>query len=168
MDMRHVLAGVRTVLVLAAVLLPAVPAHAQRAVFLVRHAERLDASKDSPLSAAGEKRAAALADMLADAGITAIYTTEYQRTIKTAEPLALRLKLQPVRTGTGTDEVVSRMKQEQPASVVLVVGHSNTVPAILKALGVTDPITIADDEYSNLFIVTPREGGGATLVRLRF
>lgn len=166
--MRHVLPAVRTVVVLAAVLLPAVPAQAQRAVLLVRHAERLDASKDSPLSPAGEQRAAALATMLADAGITAIYTTEYQRTIKTAEPLAARLKIQAVRTGTGTDEVVARMKQEHPAGVVLVVGHSNTLPAIIKALGVNDPIAIADDEYSNLFIVTPRDGGSATLMRLRF
>ena len=48
---------------------------AQRAVFLVRHADRLNESEDSPLSKAGEARAQLLASLLKDAGITAIYVT---------------------------------------------------------------------------------------------
>jgi len=52
-------------------------AYAQRAVFLVRHADRLDQSEDSPLSQAGEERAQRLASLLKDAGITAIYTSQF-------------------------------------------------------------------------------------------
>lgn len=74
-------------------------AYAQRAVFLVRHADRLNKSEDSPLSKAGEMRSQLLANLLKDAGITAIYTTPAKSSgllIKTAEPLALALKINPV------------------------------------------------------------------------
>ena len=47
---------------------------------------------------------------------------------------------------------------------VLVVGHSNSVPDIVKALGGTAAITIADDEFDNLFIVRP--GPPASVIRL--
>ncbi len=82
-------------------------ADAQRAIVLLRHADRLDSSPDSPLSKAGEARALRLASLLLDAGITAIYTSEFKRTIKTAEPLALALKITPVRlpaADAGADE----------------------------------------------------------------
>ena len=46
---------------------------------------------------------------------------------------------------------------------VLVVGHSNTVPDVIKALGVAEPVTIAESEFDNLFIVSRGE-----LVRLRY
>ena len=65
-------------------------------MFLVRHAERADNSKDSPLSASGTERAARLAAMLEDAGITAIYTTEYRRTKETAAPLGRAVHVAPV------------------------------------------------------------------------
>src|SRR6185437_4091132 len=62
-------------------------AAAQDAIFVVRHAERADASADSPLSPEGEARAARLAALLKDAGITRIYTTDRKRTIQTGAPL---------------------------------------------------------------------------------
>lgn len=74
--------------------------YAQRAVLLVRHADRLDASEDTPLWTAGEARAQLLARLLKDAGVTAIYTSQFQRTIKTAEPLANSLKIKPVNIAT--------------------------------------------------------------------
>jgi hypothetical protein len=51
---------------------------------------------------------------------------------------------------------------------VLVVGHSNTVPDILKRLGIKETITIADTEYDNLFIVVRPAAGDPTLIRMRF
>jgi hypothetical protein len=51
---------------------------------------------------------------------------------------------------------------------VLVVGHSNTLPEVLKKLGVKDDIKIEDSEYDNLFIVVRPESGEPTLIRLRF
>ena len=71
-------------------------ANAQAVAFLVRHADRLDWSEDTRLSKAGEERARRLAALLKDAGITTIYTTEFQRTQKTAEPLAQILNIRPM------------------------------------------------------------------------
>ena len=112
----------------------------------------------------GKARAAMLAAMLGDSRIRAIYVTEYRRTQDTARPLAARLGL-PARTvaSGNTGELVGRLRGEHANDIVLVVGHSNTVPAIIKALGGPD-VTVADDEFDNLFIVVPATG---TLTRIR-
>ena len=146
----------------------AADARAQDAVILVRHAERLDQSSDSPLSAAGEQRAERLARMLESAGVSAIYTTHYQRTVKTAEPLAKRLGLTITSDDPPPAELLRRIHESHPRGVVLIVGHSNTVPGLLEALGYQTKIEIADGEYDNLFIVTPRQGGPPAVVRLKF
>lgn len=48
------------------------------------------------------------------------------------------------------------------------VGHGDTVPVILRALGVEEKIEIADGEYDNLFVVVPKAGGPPLFFRLRF
>ncbi len=157
-----------------AAVLCAVPALASaQMVILVRHAERADAgapagaamqgNPDPELSAAGKARAEKLAGMLKDAGVTAIYTTQYIRTKDTAKPLADLLKMTPeVIQSRDADGLVAKIKA-QPKGVVLVVGHSNSVPAIIKALGGPD-VTIGESEYDNLFFLAP----GGLLTRIRF
>jgi phosphohistidine phosphatase SixA len=135
----------------------AVPA-AQSSVFLVRHAERADAGRggagsDPELSAAGTARAEALATALKDAGITAIFTTEYKRTQQTAEPLAKALGL-TVTVVPAKDIAALVERIGKSAGSVLVVGHSNTVPDVIEALGVDAAVQIADADYDNLFVVT--------------
>jgi broad specificity phosphatase PhoE len=165
----------RIVLALAAasLLVPAV-AQAQKLVLIVRHAERADggaaagqmqAQTDPPLSPAGEARAAKLAGMLADAGITAIYGTQFRRTRDTAAPLASKLGI-AIRTSPSreTDALVASLRAEHAAGVVLIVGHSNSVPALIKAFGGPD-VTIGENEYDNLFVVVPATG---TMTRIRF
>lgn len=148
---------------------PAVAAAQGGAVFVVRHAERADASPDSVLSAAGEARASRLGAILKNAGITQIYTTNLRRTVQTAAPLAAALTVTPVELAVGdTDALVARVRAAPPAGRVLVVGHSNTVPEILMRLGVTTPITIADTEYDNLFIAIPQEGSATLLLELKY
>jgi broad specificity phosphatase PhoE len=157
------------VLVTVALLLAAADqARAQSAVILVRHAERLDDSSDSPLSAAGEQRAERLARMLESAGVTAIYTTPYQRTVKTAEPLARRLGLKITSDDPPPADLLRRIHESHPQGTVLIVGHSNTVPDLLTALGYNTPVQIPANEYDNLFIVAPRQGSAPVVVRLRF
>jgi phosphohistidine phosphatase SixA len=146
---------------------------AQQTVFVVRHAERADSgtssggmmAADPDLSEAGRARADSLARMLKDAGITAIYTTEFKRTQQTAAALAKALGIDtttvPAKTPAPLIEGVKAARGN-----VLVVGHSNTVPEVLKALGVTAPIKIDDSEFDNLFVVTM--GTPPTMVRLRF
>ena len=151
----------------------AAPARAQRAIFVVRHAERADAgmnaARDPLLSATGRARAERLADLLLKAGVTAVYATEYQRTIRTVQPLARRLGLE-VQQAPAKDiqALVARIRRSKPSDVVVVAGHSNTVPGILKALGDPDPVTIADDEYDNLFVVVPGSGEAPVVLRLKY
>jgi histidine phosphatase superfamily protein (branch 1) len=144
-------------------------AAAQEAIFVVRHAERADTSADSPLSADGEARAARLAALLKDAGITQIYTTDRQRTIQTAAPLAAERHLTPAALKSGdTGGLMSRLHAASAHDRILVVGHSNTVPAVLSALGVAPAVTLNDDEYDNLFLVVPTSGAAPRLFRFRF
>lgn len=160
----------RRLIVLVAALLVAAAseARAQSAIILVRHAERLDESQDSPLSAAGEQRAQLLARMLDSAGVTAIYTTRFQRTFKTAEPLAKRLGLTITQDDAPAAELLKKIRASHPTGIVLIAGHSNTLPEWLTALGYKTPIQIAAGEYDNLFIVSPRQGAPPVVVRLRF
>lgn len=141
---------------------------AQQTVFVVRHAERADggapsgamagAPADPPLSAVGEARAAKLATMLADAGIKAIYATEFRRTQDTAKPLAAKLNLKvEVMPSKDTAALVAKIKREHPNDVVLVVGHSNTVPEIVKAF-TGKVVTMSDEEYTAMFVLTPAAG----------
>lgn len=159
--------------VLAMTLIPAI-ASAQKVVILTRHAERADsqatmttmtgAPADPELSDAGKARAQKLATMLVDAGITAMFTTEFIRTKNTAAPLAARLNLTPdVVTAAQTAAMIDKIKTHANETV-FVVGHSNTVPAIIKALGGPD-VTIGDAEYDNLFIYVPAT---KTLTRIRY
>jgi phosphohistidine phosphatase SixA len=141
---------------------------AQGAVFVVRHAERADTSADSLLSADGHARANRLGVILRSAGITQIYTTNLRRTVQTAAPLAAALQLTPTELPVGDlDALVTRLHAAAPHDRVLVVGHSNTVPEILRRLGVTTAVTIDDAEHDNLFIAIPRNGS-ALLLQLRY
>lgn len=151
----------------------AVPAFAEKTVFLVRHAERADTASGTPpvmaadpdLSEAGRARAASLATVLKDAGVTEIYVTEFKRTQQTAEPLAKALGL-TVKTvsSKNTPELVKRIKSAK--GNVLVVGHSNSVPEVIKGLGVSSSIEIGDGDFDNLFVLT--SGSTPTLVRLHY
>jgi phosphohistidine phosphatase SixA len=142
---------------------------AQEAVYVVRHAERADQSPDSPLSADGIRRAAALGKMLRDAGITHVFTSEARRTIDTARPLASGAQLTPRRLPAADVAALAAALTALGAhDRALVVGHSNTVPELLRALHVDTPITIADSEFDNLFIVVPRKDAPPALMRLRY
>lgn len=144
-------------------------------IILARHAEKAVEPKDDPgLTPAGEARAIALADAVRGAGISAIYSTAWKRTQATARPVAELLKL-PVTTfdaAPGEREYgkvyVAELLAKHRGQVVLVVGHSNTVPNILRGLGIVDAPAIADAEYDNLFIVTVPETGPARLVRAKY
>jgi broad specificity phosphatase PhoE len=162
------------VFLMAALAAPAI-ASAQQLVILVRHAERADggagantgmssAPADPALSAAGEARAARLATMLADAKIKAIFATEFRRTKDTGAPLAAKLKI-PVQSVPAKDTagLVTKLKKDHAADVVLVIGHSNTIPDVIKALG-GPAVTLADDEYTAIYVLNPATGA-VTLFR---
>jgi len=142
---------------------------AQEAVFLVRHAERADSSADSTLSEAGEARALRLAGWLNAARITHIYTSELRRTIQTAMPFAAASRLSPQQAPAGnTQALVNQVTALGSHDRALIVGHSNTIPEILRGLGVKAAVTIADSEYDNIFLVVPRKDAEPALFRFKY
>jgi phosphohistidine phosphatase SixA len=152
-------------------------ANAQQTIFIARHAERADAGSPTPppagadpdLSDIGRARAASLAGVLKDAGITAIFATEFKRTQQTAAPAAKALGLPVITVKSGdTASLLAQLKAAQGNA--LVIGHSNTIPPIVKALGLATPPAIADDEFDKLFLVTPagEPKGPPTLLTLHY
>ncbi len=160
-----------TAVVVVSLTIPVV-AQAQQLVLLVRHAERADgggaagamlSSADPGLSDAGRARAQRLAALLRDTGLTGIISTDLRRTQETAAPLAARLKLSVTAIpGSDTSGLVSRLKTNHADGIVLVVGHSNTIPAIVQQLG-GPAIRIAENEYDKLFVLVPATGALTTL-----
>lgn len=173
----RLLGGRLAPLLLAAVLAGCVPpARAPAAVttvVVVRHAERVSMEdRDSPLSAAGEARARALAESLADAGVSALYATQYRRTQQTLAPLAALTGLPVVVREIDDAESYARALRAEilashPGGTVVVAGHSDSVPALVRSLGGVEVGPIPDDRYGDLYVVAIRPGAASTL-RARF
>ena len=164
-----------SVFVCATAFAPAVVAAQQATtVILVRHAEKaVTPANDPGLTEAGAARARALMAIARDAGVTAVITTQFARTRETARPAAEALRITPEVARTGGSmaqhaQDVARMVQAHAGGVVLVVGHSNTIPAIVAALGAAQPPPICDSEYDGLYVVVVPAGGPAHLIRGRY
>lgn len=206
------LIGVCVVFVTVYLLLP----NSRTTILLVRHAEK-EPNGNNPNpnlsnhndNNGGQARAQALVAVAQDAGVTAIYTTEYCRTAQTAQPLARQLGLPLIVQDNRPDddylsdcepeiedemiqllpqdidtiaELVDEVLSGNAGKVVLLVGHSNTVPQIVEELG-ADPLCpdyfpfdpmdksckIPDDQFDNLFIVTvPRFFGDVKIVKAKY
>ncbi len=146
--------------------LPARNASAPLTFVVVRHAEKATDDPENPsLSAAGQARAAALAERLRDAPLVAAYATEFRRTRQTAQPSAdahaLPVTAYYARGPAG--EIAARWKQAHASGTVLVVGHSNTVPDLVAALCGCVAAPMDDSEYDRLSIVRIGRDGRATL-----
>jgi broad specificity phosphatase PhoE len=145
------------------------------AVILVRHAEKAATPANDPgLTPGGTQRAADLAAALSDAHVSAIITTQLERTKATAKPLADAAKITPIVVPASSDiaahvnAVVAAVASRPPGDVVLVVGHSNTIPAIIAALGGPKMPDLCDAQYSGLFVLQLRPNGPPSFVRGRF
>src|SRR2546427_1484140 len=127
---------------------------AQPVVVIVRHAEKAaNGGNDPDLSSPGRERAEALARILKDSGITAIFTSEFKRTQETAAPTATSAHVTPTAVAAkDTAGLVAKLHELNGNA--LVVGHGDTIPNIIKALGINSPINIPDEDYSELLIVT--------------
>ncbi|MDT8439695.1 MAG: phosphoglycerate mutase family protein [Wenzhouxiangellaceae bacterium] len=140
----------------------------------MRHAEKVDDSQDPPLSGAGEARARALAGVLADAGLDATYASQYRRTRQTAKPAAdaagIEVRIAPIEgeiaawAGPFAETLIERHGGE----TVLVVGHSNTVPALVAKLCDCTIQPLTDADYDHLYIVERASGRPARLIRARY
>ena len=130
-------------------------------IVIVRHADR--AGTADSLSSAGMVRAQDLARVLATANITHIYHSDTHRTRDTAAPLVAALGLEPFEyPAKDVAVLIERILLDDAGKAVLVVGHINTVPAILTALGAPPMPDLCDAEHANLFVL--RMGPGAVQV----
>lgn len=139
-------------------------------VILVRHGEKAGPSGDVQLSDAGIARANELARVLAGVTFDAIYSTPFERTRKTAAPVAEKsgVKVTEVDSGkTYAADMAAIIRDKHAGGTVLIVGHSNTTPELIRALGGT-VADIPDPQYDDLFIVTLVDGATTRVVPLRY
>ncbi|HEV7969182.1 MAG TPA: phosphoglycerate mutase family protein [Candidatus Acidoferrales bacterium] len=131
-------------------------AHAQnmRTIFFVRHADKISDDVDAPLSEQGRRRAACLANTLADSQIQQIFTSNLQRTQQTAAPLAEKLHLTPVAIPLSMpDKLIEAVRSSKVANI-LVVWHDATLARVMRALGAPEITPIAHTDYDRFFILT--------------
>ena len=141
-------------------------ASAEPFVIIVRHAEKAaEGGNDPELSPAGVARAEALSQMLKDSKLVAIFTSEFKRTQETAAPTAELLGIMPTVIG-GKDASTLATKLKSLDGNALVVGHGNTIPDLVKALGMQESIEITESDYTQIFIVTL--GEKPKLLRLHY
>ncbi len=129
----------------------------------IRHCRR-------PACAGPRELARQLVDADVIQGIDAIYATPFRRTQETAQPLAAALDL-PITSYEPDDNgaVLSDILARQKGKIVLVVGHSNTLPSLIADLGASKRVPpIEDDEYDNLYLVTIPWFGKTKTIRLRY
>jgi len=144
-------------------------------VIFVRHAEKTTLPADDPaLSAAGQRRAAELKRQLVDAdviaGVDAVYSTPFRRTEETARPVAEALGL-PLNSydAADTETIMDQIVRKHKGKIILVVGHSNTVPALIGNMGASKRVPeIAENEYDNIYIVSIPWFGKTKTIRLRY
>ena len=142
--------------------------HPAATIFLVRHAEKTSDKTDPPLTTEGRQRAERLADMLGDANITRVYSSDYKRTRDTGAPLAKHLGMEVQLYDAGDLEAIAERLIAEGGRT-LVVGHSNTTPQLVELLGGEggEPIVEAT-EYNRLYIVTLGHDGEVSTTLLRY
>lgn len=142
-------------------------------VLVMRHAEKAAYPADDPLlSAAGEARAQALAVQFGGAppglGIDAVYVSEFRRTQETVRPLVNRLGIPMIVVPAAQPDVVAkRARTEYRGGRVLIVGHSNTVPAIVEALSGDEVPEMQDTEYGIVYVVAVPRFSRAAVTRFQ-
>jgi 2,3-bisphosphoglycerate-dependent phosphoglycerate mutase len=144
-------------------------------IIFVRHAEQTSHDDEDPsLSDAGKRRVAELTRQLVDAdvvaGIDAIYSTSYRRTTETVQPLADRLDL-PINIydASDTEAVLDAILKTHKGEIIVVVGHSNTVPVLIANLGASKNVpAIARSEFDNIYIISIPWFGKTKTIRLRY
>ena len=121
--------------------------------YFIRHAEKVDASKNPNLSAIGFERARLWDDIFAEIKFDAIYSTDYKRTLQTVTPLAATQKI-AIKLYDPNTLSIETFKKENVGKKVLIVGHSNSIPNFVNQI-ISEKIypDIADVTFGNLYIV---------------
>jgi broad specificity phosphatase PhoE len=140
-------------------------------VFVMRHAEKAETpAEDPPLSPAGEARALELAQHFGRGpkalGFDGIIVSELRRTQETVRPLANHLGIPVIVVPAGDPaEAARRALDENRGGRVLIVGHSNTVPAIVEALSGEKVPEMSELEYGVVYVVSVPRFSRAAVTR---
>jgi broad specificity phosphatase PhoE len=168
--------GAAVVLGLSALTVWAWATSGSTTIVVIRHAEKdlTGGAVDPPLNEAGKARAALLARMFGNGKalghLDAIYVTPALRNRLTAAPLGASLGVTPVVVADeDLRDLARRILHEHGGGRVLIVGHADTVPAIVAALSGDDKVpAMAADEYGTMYIVTVPRIGRANILRLTY
>lgn len=148
-------------------------------VIVVRHAEKEEQKEEQkgrpskpdnevPLTKAGHIRAATLAQVLEGAGVTKIYVTEKLRTRQTAQPLTSPAVPLNEIAKAEVDRLINEVVDDaNRGHVIVIVGHSDTVPAIVAKLG-GGTVTVGEKEFDNLFVLTLHAPNSTRLIRATY
>ena len=142
-------------------------------VFVMRHAEKMTsnpADKDPPLAPAGEARALELVQIFGRApkgqGLDAIIVSEFRRSQDTVQPLANRLGIPVIVVPAGDPAAAAkRALSENRGGRVLIVGHSDTVPEIVKELGGVEVGPMSEADYGIMYTVAVPRFSHAAVTR---
>ena len=145
-------------------------------VIVVRHAERAtDDPTDPGLSAAGRARAEALRDAVSGAGVTAVYATQFRRTRDTGAPIAaergIDVTVRPIDSSNAATHAVGLAREiiaTHAGSTVLVIGHSNTVPELVAALGGGEVRPLPESEYDRMYVLVLERSGAVRRIAATF
>ncbi len=145
--------------ILIAVLFGGMVRAQDKTIILVRHAEKVDASRDPDLSAEGKQRAERLAKVIKKYKPGAIYSTDFKRTRDTVAPIAVRRKLQIQTYDAGKPNDLIDAITKSKTKRFLIAGHSNTVPGLANLIGKKELFKNLDDtEYGAIWIVRIKNG----------
>lgn len=151
--------------------IPALISDTTTTFIIIRHAEKESTGSDPNLSADGILRAEELKRILAGISVNAIYSTTYNRTKQTVTPLATAKGIAVTEYATSTPyaQLTNEIRTANRGKTVVIVGHSNTVPDILKEMSNNGfSVTINESQYDNLFIVSLPDSLSPTVTHLKY
>lgn len=134
-------------------------------IYLVRHAEKQKVKTNPSLTQCGATRAKQLASILEKANIESVYSTNYNRTMETAQPTAEQQKLEVKNYAPDQlEQLVIELTQQKKNT--LIVGHSNTTPQLAQLLSKQNTNELSEQEYQELYLIQIK-GNDRTLTLLK-
>lgn len=125
--------------------------------YFIRHAEKdrtVDSNRNPDLNEKGLARSKKWEKYFQEIHLDAVYATNYNRTMQTAQPTANSKNLE-ILNYDPRKMYDSVFQKNTKGKTVLIVGHSNTTPAFVnKIMGDKIYKNMDDNENSSLYIVT--------------
>ena len=150
------------------------PQQGSTTIILVRHAEKASEADDSPLTEEGVRRSQALVRVAEDAGVSAIYTSQFKRSHDTAKPLSDRVGVpvteMPVNLQSPGDygkALAKDILDKHSGQTVVVIGHGNTIAATVEGLA-GRAVSVGEIQYGDLFVVTIPPTGAARVLKAQY